>query len=372
MSDDFKLKLINHAKEIVKRAPRASSEQATRQYLILPFFQLLGYDPLNPDEIEPEACASFSDKFRNKVDYVILKDAVPVVAIETKTAGQICEANRGELKGYFNAVSTVKLGILTDGLIYEFFTDTGLENMMDDQPFVRLNLTDVAEERIDEATFDAVLRLRKGVFNPSDVGADAKRKIFIASYTEALDLLLSSPTEDVIRLLMDGANVEGMRTKRLLQEHTPIVKEAIDAFLDKKILERVGFAKREDLVKKPPTPAAELEGEERAVEGRSLEIVTTEVELFVRDHVTRRLAFLSAGDEALFNRLSDLHWVDHKTIYCAYYKQERRGRLFNFREGKDPLYRFEFIDGQNIESNDLSAIDEELLKAFKKRVEELG
>ena len=118
MSEEFKNGLLTHARTVVDHAGRAQNEEATKQFLILPFLELLGYNPRNPDEIIPEADASFSDKFKNRVDYAISKEGAPVIAIEAKKVGSLSTANRGELKGYYNAVPTVKLGILTDGLIY--------------------------------------------------------------------------------------------------------------------------------------------------------------------------------------------------------------------------------------------------------------
>lgn len=118
MSEEFKDQLLAHARKSVDRAGKAQSEEATKQFLIIPFFHLLGYDPLDPDEVVPEADASFSEKFKNRVDYAINKDGEPVIAVEAKKVGSLATANRGELKGYYNAMPTVKLGILTDGLIY--------------------------------------------------------------------------------------------------------------------------------------------------------------------------------------------------------------------------------------------------------------
>ena len=86
MSEEFKNRLLVHARTVVDRAGRAQSEEATKQFLILPFLQLLGYDPLDPDEVIPEADASFSDKFKNRVDYAVSKEGVPVIAVEAKKA----------------------------------------------------------------------------------------------------------------------------------------------------------------------------------------------------------------------------------------------------------------------------------------------
>lgn len=379
MAEDFRSSLVAHAQVCLDRAPRAATEAATQQYLILPFVQLLGYDPLDPDEVIPEAHASFSDKFKNRVDYAICQAGQPVIAIECKKVGTLSEADRGELKGYFNAVPSVKLGILTDGLVYQLYTDTGLENMMDDVPFAVVDLSEVAREQIDQTAFEALAKLRKGTFDPAYVGADARRRIYTATYADALERCLANPDERFVRTLMDLAGIEGRRTGRMVEEHAPIVRDAAELLLDRKILERVGFAERKDLVKMRPeaVPAAVIPvGEPEASPPAGVEtgVVTTETELQVYDYVRTRLPFLIAGDETLFANLAHVRPVDHKTVFCVFYKQERKGRLFNFREGRGPRFRFEFAGegAQVIETDSLSDIDQSLVASYRQRVAELG
>ncbi|MDE0528501.1 MAG: type I restriction enzyme HsdR N-terminal domain-containing protein [Truepera sp.] len=262
---DFKDKLVAFSKDAVTRAERVTSEEAAKQYLILPFFQFLGYDPLDPDEVVPEVHASFSGKFKNKVDYAICIDREPVIGVECKKTGELATADKGEIRGYFNAVSSIKLGILTDGLVYELYSDTDSENMMDENPFVQFNLANVAQEQLNDQVTDALWKLRKGTFDPADVGADAKRKIYIAQYIATLNRSFENPSDTFVRALMDLAGVEGRKTTKLREEHEPMIQESLQLFLDQKILERVGFASRQDLVKvqqaqseQPPTPRPEL------------------------------------------------------------------------------------------------------------------
>jgi hypothetical protein len=379
MSQGFRTALVSHAQVALDRAGRAQTEAATQQYLIMPFIQLLGYDPLDPDEVIPEAHASFSDKFKNRVDYAICQTGQPVIAIECKKVGTLNEANRGELKGYFNAVPSVKLGILTDGLIYQLFTDTSLENMMDDEPFAVVDLNQVAQEQVGETEFDALLRLRKGTFDPANVGADARRKIYLGTYVDVLGRTFSQPDERFVKTMLDMANIDGRRTTRMVEEHTPIIRDAAQALLDRLILARVGFADRKDLVKVPAEAAvaapAAAETVPAAAPVDESGIVTTETETEVYGYVRRRLPFLIAGDEDLFQRLQHLRPVDYKTVFSVYYKQERKGKLFNFWEGKEPRYRFEFIAlgaGTQLQTDNLSDIDANLLAAYKQRVQELG
>jgi predicted type IV restriction endonuclease len=377
MSQDFRAALVAHAQIALDRAGRAQTEAATQQYLIIPFIQMLGYDPLDPDEVIPEAHASFSDKFKNRVDYAICQNGQPVIAIECKRVGTLSEANRGELKGYFNAVPSAKLGILTDGLVYQLYTDTGLENMMDDEPFVVVDLNLVAQEQVSEAELDALVRLRKGTFDPANVGTDARRKIYLDAYVEAIGRSLSDPDERFVKTMLDLAGIDGRRTTRMVEEHAPIVRDAAQALLDRLILARVGFADRKDLVKVPAeaaAPAAVAEAPAAPVADES-GIVTTETEMEVHDYVRRRLPFLIAGDEELFQRLQHLRPVDYKTVFSVYYRQERKGKLFNFWEGREPRYRFEFValgPGNTLQTDHLADIDANLLAAFRQRVQELG
>ena len=95
--------------------------------------------------------------------------------------------------------------VLTDGLVYQLFSDTHAENMMDDEPFVVVDLSEVAQDRISDNAIDALLKLRKGTFDPAGVGTDVKRKIYMAAYVDALDRAFQQPNEAMIRTIMDLA-----------------------------------------------------------------------------------------------------------------------------------------------------------------------
>jgi hypothetical protein len=269
----------------------------------------------------------------------------------------------------------VKLGILTDGMIYQLFSDTEQENLMDNEPFASVDLAQVAQEQITDDAFDALMKVRRDTFNPEDIGADARRKIFISAYVEALAQAFRDPDERFVRTLMDMANIEGRRMPRLIEEHTLYISEAMNTFFDKKLLERVGFADRTDIVKvvpaePQPTPLAQ---ESTQAQTGEADIVTTDAEMDVYQYVKQRLPFLIARDEDLYRRLDNIYFRDYRGTFAISYKQNRKGRLLNFREGTDTRYRFEFPEsGEIVTTDTLSDIDERLLDIFMTRVEELG
>ena len=381
VSDDFRERLVEHSKKSLGLAAKADNEQATRMFLVMPFLQLLGYDASDPDQIAPEADASFAEKFKNKVDYAILQNGEPVIAIETKKVGALSESTKGELKGYFNAMPSVKLGMLTDGLVYELYSDTRRENMMDDRPFVVVALKEIAQDNIPNSIFDALLKLRKGTFDPESVGKDAERKLHVNAYVEILEKAFKVPQESLIRTMMDLAKIEGNKNKKKMEEHSDAIQEAMRTFFDKKLLERVGFADREDLVRVPDAgvgPQTSIPEQHDEVSDQlsprteTAAVRTTETEQQVFDYVRHRLSFLVGGDEDMYRKLEFIFMKDRKQVLNISYKKEMKGKLFSFREGKDPKFRFEFVgSGTQLDTNNLSDIDDELLAAFRTRVSEL-
>jgi hypothetical protein len=171
------------------------------------------------------------------------------------------------------------------------------------------------------------------------------------------------------------AGIEGRRMPRLLEEHTLYIREAMNTFFDKKLLERAGFADRDDIVKVPSSEPQPTSPDPVGEQAKSVEadIVTTEAEMEVYEYVKHRLPFLIARDEDLFRKLDHIYFRDFRGTFAISYKQARKGRLLNMRESTEAKYRFDFPDsGETIATDTLSDIDEKLLAKFMKRVEQLG
>ncbi len=367
----FRDKLVNHAAMCVKRKASCAGEEACKQGMVLPFIALLGYDIFDINEVNPEHPADFSDKYKNRVDYAIIKDGQPVIAIECKQ--NVEKTDRGQLKSYFNACKSVKLGILTDGLIYEFFADCDSPNMMDDEPFISFNFEEIANGRIDDEQIKAIFCFIKNEFDPDNVGAEAKKKVVFSSIINFLEKNLDNPSEYFVRYLL--SNCEGINqkiTKRVLDENTEIVKSAFAGFVDKRILDRVGLADKR-LVKidekKEETPDTSV-----VLPETKSDIITTDEEMYAYTYAGQRLAFLVKTDEE-YAAIESIMFRDYKTLFVVFYKKERNGKLFTFVENSDGTKTFNFpAIGKEItcEGRQYKEIDEPLLECFLKAFSEIG
>ena len=116
---------IDMLKQFSKRAEKIkdelNTEEATKNALIMPFFQMLGYDVFNPFEFIPEFVADVCSKKGEKVDYAIMIDEKPTILIEAKNVADTLGNHDAQLYRYFTATDA-KFAILTNGIIYKFFS----------------------------------------------------------------------------------------------------------------------------------------------------------------------------------------------------------------------------------------------------------
>lgn len=370
LSEDFRLKLKIFAERAVTLAQRCNNEESTKLFLILPFLHLLGYDDRNPDEVCPEHGADFSEKYKNRVDFAIMRAGKPVTAIECKTVGLPLKDERGQLRSYFNAAPTVKMEVITDGLIFEFYADSDEPNIMDPNAFLSLDLREVAKGKIENSIEEGLKSLQKTTFDPENIGAEAKRKLIFQNLIQQIARLAEEPSEAFVRLLLTNAGLSYIRSKALV-EYVDLTRSAFREFVSLRILQRLDL------------PTRWMEGEKAAIatEGSAVElparpddgIVTTATELDVFAYVRRRLSFL-VKDEALYDEIDHVLYHDYKGKFVVFYKKERSGRLFDFREGGSKKFEFEFglSSGGQIATDKLSDIDQMLYASFTRRVEELA
>jgi len=103
---DFIDELYQFSRNAAKIKDALSTEEATKNSLILPFFKMLGYDVFNPFEFIPEYSADVGDKKGDKVDYAIMIDGKPLILIEAKMCGEPLDKHMAQLFKYFSTTDS--------------------------------------------------------------------------------------------------------------------------------------------------------------------------------------------------------------------------------------------------------------------------
>src|SRR5690606_29535035 len=81
---------------------RLQTEEATKNALIMPFLQALGYDIFNPLEVVPEFVADVGIKKGEKVDYAIMRGGEPAILVECKGCAAPLTCHSSQLYRYFS------------------------------------------------------------------------------------------------------------------------------------------------------------------------------------------------------------------------------------------------------------------------------
>src|SRR5262249_14497970 len=148
------------------------NEQATKQSLIAPLFTLLGYDMTDPRECIPEYKVDFgTDRSVKPIDWAFFQSGRPVFFIEAKEANRKLVGYTEQLGDYFGKCTEVKLGILTNGVQWWFFTDIVDQNVMDKEPFLKWDVLSDEKPPLDFLTI-----LQKSQFNRQLIRTFAEKR----------------------------------------------------------------------------------------------------------------------------------------------------------------------------------------------------
>ncbi len=201
------------------------TEEATKTALIMPFFSVLGYDVFDTNEFMPEFTCDVATKKGEKVDYAILKDGEPIIIIEAKRAGmKLQKQQQGQLFRYFST-NRCRIAILTNGVIYQFFSDLNAANIMDDEPFLSFNIF----EDDPSIYISSVKQFCKEEFDIKNVISKAVFQKYATVVEKTLKQDLLNPSDEIVKYFLSRPEVKtGNRiTAQMIEKHRETTRLAM-------------------------------------------------------------------------------------------------------------------------------------------------
>lgn len=266
--------------KVEKQLPHIETEEATKTALIMPFIGALGYDVFDPSEVTPELNADVGVKKGEKVDYAIMRDGKPRILFECKSAHtDLDEVHASQLYRYFS-VTEARIGVLTNGVLYRFFSDLEEKNKMDDRPFLEFHMLDIHGPLIAE-----LKKLTKSSFDMDEMIEVAGELKYTRAIKQILAQQMSEPTEKFIRFFA-GQVYSGRVTQKVRDQFRPVVKRAMRQFITEKVNDRLQSAIQQEGPAEQPVASSEPEesASEELEEGvlhkdEERGVVTTEEEM---------------------------------------------------------------------------------------------
>lgn len=289
---DFIDQLKGLASRIAVTKSMIQTEEATKNAMIMPFIQILGYNVFDPLEVTPELVADVGTKKGEKVDYAILMDGKPIMLFECKKAGGDLNINHaGQLFRYFH-VTAARFGVLTNGLIYHFFTDLEHPNKMDEKPFFEFNILDFKERDVEE-----LKKFAKAAFNLETILTTANDLKYTRAIQNRISDWMSNPSEDFVKLVSSDLWGNKRFTPAVKDQFTIITKRAFEQLLGERINDRLKGAMTPESL-----PQAEVAAAVIPVEAAPEVQVNTSAEEIEGFHIVRAILRSVISPKRIFMR----------------------------------------------------------------------
>jgi len=272
---DFKDSIKLLSERVIKLKDNICTEEATKTSFVLPFLQALGYDVFDPMEVVPEFTCDVGIKKWEKIDYAVHKDGMPIMLVECKHWKADLNTHNCQLFRYFH-VSKARFGILTNGVVYRFYTDLVETNKMDEKPFFEFNM-----ERYRASEVDKLREFHKSYFNIDSILNTASELKFTNEIRNAIVREVSEPTDEFVKYFARPV-YPGRFTDAILEQFRAIVKQAFMQYTNDYMNERLKSAISGNAVVESKDAEPKTGAEESAESGNELDeprIVTTEEEL---------------------------------------------------------------------------------------------
>lgn len=214
----------------------SKDETQTRDNLIHPFFNILNYSKL--DDYTHEYISDMGDKKGRKVDIAItLGKKEPLILVECKSAtAKLNDNHFRQLNEYCLYSPSAKVGVLTNGIVYNFYTVNQKEKKgLNIKPFFTFDLTNY-----DNSQLEMLALFNRQSIEINEILQEAEDVYFLENFDNALFKTLVE-TDELVKLIFK--NMGGLRsTEKALSQIKGLVNSisiqtALDRIIQKEISE---------------------------------------------------------------------------------------------------------------------------------------
>lgn len=243
----FTERIAAHSEHVNNVAMHCATEETTKQALILPLLDILGFSPFDPTRVKAEYKADFPGvKVTERVDYALFCNQIPVMFIEAKSQAERLDNHCPQLSRYFNATPEVTIAAITNGREWRFFTDLVNRNIMDKDPFLTVNFNS-----LDEALITRLRQFRHDEFQPDALRILAEETVYLNSFTNVISSALRNPDADFVKYVGSKAGIQRQFNAKFIESITGIVKQAVQRSVSDMVVSGLSVASAAEQIAQP-------------------------------------------------------------------------------------------------------------------------
>lgn len=332
--ENFIAKLASHANHVATMGQFCTTEETTKQALIMPLLDILGFTPYDPTKVKAEYYADFVGvKANERVDYALFCQGVPVMFIEAKGFNEQIENHCPQLSRYFNSTPEVTVSAITNGKEWRFFTDLKQKNIMDHKPFLTIKIDSLSDSDIQQ-----LFRFRYDKFKPEALRTLAEESVYLSAFTKTIRASLRDVDSEFVRYVASRSNIERQLNQRFLDSITPLVKLAVEKSVSDMVVSGLSTSKKELATEEveDELPVVQAKQPENIIDPDNPNIITTAIELDMFEKVKSIV-----GSEA------DIKYKDTESYFGILFEGKTTRWIIRFYDKKSSYVNFP------IELNDL-------------------
>jgi len=220
---EFRERLNRHAEHVKLNGVHCITEETTKQALVLPLLDILGFSPFDPLKVKAEYCADLPGiKVGEKVDYALFSQGQPVMFIEAKSYSEKLTNHTSQVARYFNATTGIKMSAITNGKEWRFFTDLKNANVMDAAPFLTVNF-----EAMGDTDAEQLSNFRYDNFQTDKLKTFAEQRVYLDLFTGVIGACLREVDSEFVKFIAARASLPRQLTTKYLESLGPIIKQAV-------------------------------------------------------------------------------------------------------------------------------------------------
>ena len=219
-------------------------EEQTKTSLVMPFIQALGYNVFDLNDVVPEYNASTGNHKDAKADFALMKADQPFAVIECKAFGTNLNVYKTQLEWYFHN-SPARIGILTDGNHYIFYSDLEEKYIMDKIPHLEFYLSNFNENLLTH-----IKLLCKDKFEENKYLEHARQSKYIREFRQIIEQQFKCPDPEFSKFFISAVYSGKKITQNVIDQFIPILKISLEQYINDEVNKRVNVVAKDNDVGK--------------------------------------------------------------------------------------------------------------------------
>ena len=231
------MQLRNSLRELSARIAEQHEDvqtaEATRRTFVLPLLAALGYNVYDPTQVTWGLGIDGESRGGKTVDYTMWSDGKPIMLIECRHHDTDLAAAQPALLAHGFGVTGAKVGILTNGVAYWFYTDQEQAGVMDAGPFWTYDVLAGDDEAVEQLN-----RFSRSGFDRNHVLHGAQELAYTRGIRRVLQEQLQQPSDEFLQLVTAPVYA-GRMTHAVKEQLARLTQQAFAQLVNEQISDRL-------------------------------------------------------------------------------------------------------------------------------------